>query len=45
MTFIQIAVHMAKKDLSFSGWDFFFTLATVFVILEVFLLMLSGGIG
>lgn len=45
MTFIRIIVHTAKKELPFSGWDFFSSLATVFVIVAVFLLVLSGGIG
>lgn len=35
--------HTANKKLPFSGWDFVSTLATVFVIVAVYLLVLSGG--
>ena len=43
MTFIRIVVHTANKKLPFSGWDFVSALATLFVVLAVYLLVLSGG--
>jgi len=43
VTFIRIVVHMAKKEVPFSGWDFVSALATIFVVLAVYLLVLSGG--